>query len=218
MAGTRGDDVHTRDESQGESRDYARWPGSTVGLMIDRLLSLGGALGSSSSSSSTSSSSSEISRRRRERRSFVLLSLCSVCVSYTPTTLPFCCSGKRLNATRLSLAREKSICVSKIRFYNAMDCELVPCLSFPGFSFTRILWPKCQARSAPLDRQRKNELPRERRRRGGRDVTGESGHPGISILCMVAALSTPALTWSEKRAGYKRSSKGGALYYEGLLT
>lgn len=38
-AGARGDDVHTRDESQGESRDYARWPGSTVGLMIDRLLS-----------------------------------------------------------------------------------------------------------------------------------------------------------------------------------
>lgn len=39
VAGARGDDVHTRDESQGESRDYARRPGSTVGLMIDRLLS-----------------------------------------------------------------------------------------------------------------------------------------------------------------------------------
>jgi len=217
MAGTRGDDVHTRDESQGESRDYARWPGSTVGLMIDRLLSLSAARWVAAAAA-TAAPAVAAARYLAARDAPLFCLACVLSASYTPTTLPFCCSGKRLNATRLSLAREKSICVSKIRFYNAMDCELVPCLSSPGFSFTRILWPKCQARSAPLDRQRKNELPRERRRRGGRDVTGESRHPGISILCMVAALSTPALTWSEKRAGYKRSSKGGALYYEGLLT
>ena len=73
-------------------------------------LSLGGALGSSSSSnSSTSSSSSEISRR--ERRSFVLLSLCSVCVLHAHDA-PFLLFRKTPERdTSLSREREIDLCL-----------------------------------------------------------------------------------------------------------